>query len=130
MTGRYAGIDSFLQDLSPEKRAALERIRGIVRTEVPEAEECINYGVPAFRLHGKALVAFGAGSRHCSFYPMSPDVQASFAGELAGFESSKGTIRFQPDKPIPEDLIRKLLRARISELHKPGAFAGGSDGES
>jgi uncharacterized protein YdhG (YjbR/CyaY superfamily) len=119
MPGRPLSVDGFLEELSAEKRAALASLRNIIRDEAPEALECINYGVPAFRLHGMALVAFGAGSRHCSFYPMSPSVQASFAAELAGFTTSRGTIRFQPEKPIPEDLIRKLVRARIVEIGIP-----------
>jgi uncharacterized protein YdhG (YjbR/CyaY superfamily) len=124
MPGSPLSVDGFLETLGGEKRAALERLRSIIRSEAPEAEECISYGVPAFRLRGKALVAFGAGSRHCSFYPMSPSVQASFVAELTGFTTSKGTIRFQPGKPIPEDLIRKLVRARIAEI----GISGDSNG--
>lgn len=120
---RAPDMDAYLEALDAEKRTALERLRRIVGEEAPGAVECIDYGVPAFRLHGKALVAFGAGSRHCSFYPMSPSVQASFATELAGFTTSKGTIRFQPGKPIPEDLIRRIVRARIVET----GFSGRSD---
>src|SRR5262245_56645924 len=109
-------FDDFLTALSPEKRAALEILRKTIRSTVPNAEECISYGIPAFRLNGKFLVGLGAGSNHCSFYPGS--ALNDFRDELKGYDTSKGTIRFQPGKPLPTTLVRKLVRARI----KRGGF--------
>lgn len=108
-------IDEYLEALNDDQRQALERLRKAVRAAAPRAEECLSYGLPAFRLDGKALVAFGAAAKHCAFYPMSAATVAEHADELAEFGTSKGTIRFQPDKPLPVALIRKLVRARIAE---------------
>ena len=80
---------------------------------MPKAEECISYGVPAFRLNGKFLVAMGAGATHCSFYPGS--TLAAFKLDLKKYETSKGTIRFQPGHPLPATLVRKIVKARIAQ---------------
>ena len=108
-------IDEYLAGLSDEKRAALERLRKIIRAAAPKAEECISYRLPAFRLNGKPLVAFGAAANHCAFYPMSGSTVEEHKDELKEYETSKGTIRFQPDKPLPAALVRKLVKARIAE---------------
>lgn len=108
-------IDEYLEALDDDQRLALERLRKAIHAAAPGAVECISYGLPAFRLDGKALVAFGAAAKHCAFYPMSAATVAEHAEELAGFDTSKGTIRFQPGKPLTVALIRKLVRARIAE---------------
>jgi uncharacterized protein YdhG (YjbR/CyaY superfamily) len=108
-------IDEYLAPLSADKRAALEKIRRTIQAAVPEAEECISYGLAAFRLNGKPLVAFGATDNHCAFYPMNGSTVEAFQDELEDYETSKGTIRFQPSKPLPTSLIRKLVKARIAE---------------
>jgi uncharacterized protein YdhG (YjbR/CyaY superfamily) len=107
-------IDEYLQALDDDKRAALSKLRKTIRAAAPKAEECISYGLPAFRLKGP-LVAFGATPTHCAFYPMSGSTVAAFKDELKGYGTSKGTIRFQPDKPLPAALVRKLVKARIAE---------------
>ena len=86
-----------------------------MRRAAPEAEECISYALPAFRHAGRVLVAFGASERHCAFYPMSGQTVAAFAGELARWETSKGAIRFVPERPLPATLVRRLVRARMEE---------------
>ncbi|MEO7143907.1 MAG: DUF1801 domain-containing protein [Bryobacteraceae bacterium] len=106
-------IDEYLLALSPEKRAALEQLRTAIRAATSGADECISYGLPAFRLEGKFLLAFGAAARHCAFYPGS--VVQRFDKELKDYETSTGTIRFQPHKPLPCALVRKLVKARIAE---------------
>jgi uncharacterized protein YdhG (YjbR/CyaY superfamily) len=108
-------IDEYLAALSREQRAALEKVRKAIRAAAPEAEECISYRLPAFRLAGKMLVAFGARENHCAFYPMSGTTVQAHQDELTGYETSKGTIRFRPEKPLPASLVRKLVRARIAE---------------
>ncbi len=107
-------IQVFLAALRPEQRAALDRLRKIIRAAAPGAEECISYGIPAFRLHGKFLVGVGAAATHCSFYPGA--ALTSFGEELKGYDTSKGTIRFQPDEPLPSALVRKLVKARIAKV--------------
>jgi uncharacterized protein YdhG (YjbR/CyaY superfamily) len=105
--------DDYLAALSADKRAALEALRKAIRAAVPKAEECISYGVPAFRLNGKFLVAYGAATNHCAFYPGS--VVQALKEELSNYDTSKGTIRFPADKPLPATLVRKLVKLRIAK---------------
>jgi uncharacterized protein YdhG (YjbR/CyaY superfamily) len=111
-TRKIVTIDEYLAGIDDDKRAALERLRNTIKTIVPRAEECISYQMPAFRLDGRVLVWFGAGTNHCAFYPGG--LVTEFEQELAGYDTSKGTIRFQPDHPLPAALVRKLIRARIA----------------
>lgn len=115
MTGKPNNIDEYLAALSEDKRVALEKLRQTIRATAPKAEECISYQLPAFRLNGKLLVGFGAMAKHCAFYPMSATTVAAHQADLAGYDTSKGTIRFQADKPLPVALVRKLVKARIAE---------------
>src|SRR5713226_3647046 len=108
-------IDEYLAALSDDKRAALEKLRKAIRAAAPKAEECISYQLAAFRLNGKMLVAFGATANHCAFYPMSSSTVEAHKDELKGYETSKGTIRFRADKPLPAALVRKLVKARIAQ---------------
>ena len=112
---KHETIDAYLVGLSDDKRAALDRLRKIIRAAAPKAEESISYQLPAFRLNGKPLVAFGATANHCAFYPMSGNTVEAHKKELREFETSKGTIRFQTDRPLPATLVRKLVRARMAE---------------
>ena len=114
MTSRPQTIDEVLAGVSPEQRRALQGLRRTIRSAAPEAEECISYGLAAFR-QGRMLVAFGAKKHHCAFYLMSDRALAGLSGELEGFETSKGTVRFQPEHPLPAALVRKLVRARLAE---------------
>ena len=109
-------FDQFLSALNPDKRTALQKLRKTIRATAPNAEECISYGIPAFRLNGKFLVGLGAAVDHCSFYPES--ALSSLGDELKGYDTGKGTIRFQPGKPLPAALVRKLVKARV----KKGGF--------
>ena len=108
-------IDDYLTALGNDQRAALEKLRKAIRAAAPKAEECISYQLPAFRLNGKPLVAFGAAKNHCAFYPMSSSAVEAHKSALKGYDTSKGTIRFQADKPLPTALVRKLVKARIAE---------------
>jgi uncharacterized protein YdhG (YjbR/CyaY superfamily) len=108
-------IDEYLSAVSDDKRAALEKLRKMIQDAAPKAEEGITYGIAAFRLDGKWLVGFGASANHCSFYPMSSKTVAAHAADLEAYDTSKGAIRFQADKPLPVALVRKLLKARIAE---------------
>jgi uncharacterized protein YdhG (YjbR/CyaY superfamily) len=114
MTGKPKTIDEYLARLSDDKRAALETLRKTIRAAAPEAEECISYQLPAFR-HNGMLVGFGATANHCAFYLMSGTTVEAHKDELKGYDISKGTIRFQANKPLPAALVRKLVKARIAE---------------
>jgi uncharacterized protein YdhG (YjbR/CyaY superfamily) len=107
-------IDEYLATVSEDKRAALEKLRKAIRAAAPKAEECISYQIPAFRLHGKLLVAFGAAAHHCAFYPGASPVEAH-KEDLKDYKTGKGTIRFQPEHPLPAALVKKLVKTRIAE---------------
>lgn len=109
-----ASVDDYLAKVAAPQRAALQSLRRTIRAAAPQAEECISYGVPAFR-QGRMLVGFGATATHCSFFLMSGNTVAQYAEELAGYDTSKGTVRFTPDKPLPAALVRKLVKARLAE---------------
>jgi uncharacterized protein YdhG (YjbR/CyaY superfamily) len=123
MATRKAGtIDEFLAGVNAEQRAALETLRKDIQSAAPDAVEYVNYGVPAFRLHGKMLAGFGASANHCALYPGSLPIEVH-AKELEEYDTSKGAIRFQPEKPLPAALVRKLVRTQAAEL-APKARAG------
>jgi len=113
LTGRPTSTDEYLAAVEPAKRAALQKLRRTILSAVPDAEECISYGLPAFRVGGRVLVWIGAAARHCAFYPGG--IVNQFARELAGFETGPGTIRFQPDHPPPAALIRRIVKARVAQ---------------
>jgi uncharacterized protein YdhG (YjbR/CyaY superfamily) len=123
MAAKPTTIDEVLALVSAEQRVALEKLRKTIKAAAPKAEECISYGLAAFRLNGKPLVAFGASATHCAFYPMSGNMVAAHRDELKGYETSKGTIRFSPEKPLPAALVRKLVKARIVENEGQGKTA-------
>ncbi len=114
MAAKPKTVDEYLAGLSDDKRVALERLRKSIRSAAPKAEECISYQLPAFRQDGM-LVAFGATTKHCTFYLMSSSTVEAHADDLEGYPTSKGSIRFQPDEPLPDALVRKLVKARIAE---------------
>ena len=113
-SARPETIDDYLARLSSDKRAALQKLRKSIHSAAPGAEECIAYGIPAFRLHGRMLVGFGAAAKHCAFYPGALPVRVLDA-ELSAYDTSKGTIRFPADSPLPATLVRKLVTARVAE---------------
>ena len=108
-------IDEYLATTKPDQRRTLAKLRKTIHAVAPKAEECISYGIPAFRLNGRSLVFFGAWANHCSFYPGSSKTLKNFQSDLKGFQVSKGTIRFSCDNPLPTALIKKLVKARIAE---------------
>ena len=106
-------MNEYLADLSEDKRAALESLRKIIHAAVPAAEECISYRIPAFRLGGKCIVWFGAAANHCAMY----GIVKTDMDELKAYDTSgKGTIRFQPEAPLPAALVRKLITAQIANI--------------
>lgn len=104
--------DSYLA-LQPEKvRDVLEKLRQTIKSSAPEAEEVISYGLPAFRYHGM-LVYFAAFKNHCSFFPGS--IVEKMKNELKNYKTSKGTIQFTAEKPLPTALVKKIIKARVKE---------------
>jgi uncharacterized protein YdhG (YjbR/CyaY superfamily) len=109
-------IDQYLAQLPERTRAALQKLREAIRAAAPTATETISYKLAAFR-HEGMLVAFGAAANHCGFYVMSGTVLQGFRDELAEYKTSKGTIRFTPDRPLPSALVKRIVGALIAENH-------------
>jgi uncharacterized protein YdhG (YjbR/CyaY superfamily) len=109
-------IDEYLRTVPEPARATLEKLRKVIKSAAPKATEVISYQMPGFRYQGM-LVYFAAFKNHCSLFPGSA-VMASHVEELKAYETSKGTIRFPIDKPLPAALVRKLVKARIADNEK------------
>lgn len=109
-----ATVDEYLSKVEPDKRAALQSLRETIHAIAPGAEETISYGIPSFKFDGP-LVAFGAAKNHCAFYGMSRAVFQEMAEDLAPYDTSPGTIRFQADAPLPAALVRRVVLARLAE---------------
>jgi uncharacterized protein YdhG (YjbR/CyaY superfamily) len=113
-------VDEYLARVPEPARGTLNRIRAVIRSAVPpESTEAISYGMATFRYKGP-LLGFAAFPSHCGLYPMSPAVIEAFKDELKDFHTSKGTIRFPVDKPLPTALVKKLVKARIAENERKG----------
>lgn len=107
--------DEYLATLTPDKRAALAKLRAAIRAAAPDAEECISYGIPAYRHDGRVICFYHAASHHCSFFPGAHPIAAN-AERLAGYETSKGTLRFPIGKPLPATLVKALVKTRLVEF--------------
>lgn len=113
-SGDVAGVDAYINQADPDIRPRLEQIRSIIAQEAPEAIEKISYGMPTFYLH-ENLVHFAAAKHHIGFYPTPTGVEA-FKSELVGLKWSKGAIQFPHNTPLPEALIRNIVRFRVHEV--------------
>jgi len=120
MGGKPANTAEYLATLTDEQRAVLGALRDVIRTAAPGVEEHFSYGMPAFRLDGKTLIWFAAWKNHYSLYPIGPALLQAHAPEAGAYETSKGTIRFPASKPLPWELVRKLVAVRIGELRERG----------
>jgi len=118
MSKKPATIDEYLASVSDAKRAVLEKLRKTIRSAVPGAQECISYGMPAFRLPGGVVAGFLATRAGCSYYPFSGTTLGTLADELEGYGKTKSALHFSPDEPLPATLVRKLIRARLAEMKK------------
>jgi len=115
MAAKSKTFDNYLEALSRDNREALEKLRKTIKSVAPRAEECISYGLAAFKLDGKPLVALGATDNHCALYLMSNSTVKAHADELDKYDTSTGTIRFSANKPLPATLVKKLVKARMAE---------------
>jgi uncharacterized protein YdhG (YjbR/CyaY superfamily) len=111
-----SSVDDYLSQVPEEARAALETLRKTIKAAAPSTTETISYQMPTFKYQGRALVGFAAFKNHCSLFPYSTKVMASLKEELKSYVTSKGTIRFPADKPLPATLVKKLVKARIEEI--------------
>ncbi len=108
-------IDDYLDALEEPKRTTLAHLRDTIMAIVPDAEECISYGMPAFKLRGKTIAGFAAFKNHLSYLPHSGSVIPQLAKETERYTSTKGSLHFPIDKPLPETLVKELLAVRMAE---------------
>ena len=111
-----SAMDDYLDGLQPMEKVALERVRAVVGGLAPDAEEGTSYGVPAFILAGRPLLGFSAAKKHLSIFPFSPAAIDAVRERLDGFNLATGTIRFSPERPVPEDVLADLVRVRKQEI--------------
>lgn len=111
-------IDGYIDLQPPSGRSALERVRRTIRKAVPDAEECISYKIPAYKLHGRILLYFAGWKEHYSIYPASDAMVESFEGQLDTYRVSKGTLRFPLSEPVPVKLIAQIAKFRSEEMAK------------
>jgi uncharacterized protein YdhG (YjbR/CyaY superfamily) len=115
-----AEIDAYLAGVDEPHRSTLESLRRAILAVVPDAEQGISYDLPAFRVDGIVVAGFGAYRRHVSYFPHSGSVLAELAGELDGYDWSKGTLRFAPGSPLPRGLVRRLVTTRLRQARERG----------
>lgn len=109
-------MDDYLDGLPQDQNEALARVRAVVERVAPDAEEGVSYGMPAYLYAGRPLLGFRVAKKHLSVFPFSPAAVEAVQDRLEGFDLSKGTIRFSPDRPVPEDVLADLVRARQEEI--------------
>jgi uncharacterized protein YdhG (YjbR/CyaY superfamily) len=110
-----AEIDEYLDGLDEPKRSTLEQLRSDILDVVPDAEQCLSYGVPGFKVAGKTIAGFAAFKNHLSYLPHSGSVFPELADELAGYQKSSGALRFAIDQPLPGELVEKLIAVRLRQ---------------
>lgn len=111
-------IDEYLAALSPDRRAALKKLRRTIRSIVPDAKECSSYSMPAFRHEGHVIAGFLATAKGCSYFPFSGRTLGKLAADLAAYDRTKSALHFDPKRPPSVALVRKLLKTRIAETKK------------
>ena len=109
-------IRAYLEAQPPDVRAVLKQIREAIGAVVPDAVDSFSYRIPGVKLEGKALVWYAGFRHHTSLYPIGDAIRRQFAEELAGYETSKGTVRFPLDRKLDVALVRKLVKARLDEV--------------
>ncbi len=109
-------VDAYLDGVPEPQRSTLAQVRAALEALLPDAEQLITYGSPTFKVRGKGVAGFAAFARHCSYLPMSGTVTAALEAELAGYETTKGSVKFAVDEPLPEPILRALVDARLAEL--------------
>ena len=122
-------VDDYLESLAPADRDVISHVYDVVRAAVPDLEQGTSYGMPALMYRGKALIAVMRTRKHIGVYPFSGRVPEAVANALpederSAFEHDKGTIRFQPDRPLPDDTVRAIVSARVAEIEDPSLRKG------
>ena len=113
-------VDDYLAGVPEPQRSTLEQVRATLGALLPDAEQGIAYGVPCFKVGGKGVAGFASYARHCSYLPMSGSITAELAEQLTGYTTSKGSVQFPTDTPLPPDLVAQLVDARRAEIARSG----------
>ena len=108
-------IDTYLAALDEPGRSALEQLRRSILAVIPDAEQCISYGMPAFKVQGKTVAGFAAFKNHLSYLPHSGSVLETLGEQMSGYQGTKGSLHFPKDEPLPASLVEKLVRTRMRE---------------
>ena len=111
-------VDAYLAKVDEPQRSTLEQLRRTILKIVPEAEECISYQVPAFRVSGKVIAGFAAFKKHLSYLPFSGSVLSQLPKELAGYDKTLSALHFPLDRPLPEAVVKKLIDVRLREVRR------------
>ena len=111
-----AEIDRYLLQLEEPKRTTLQQLREAILRTVPDAEECISYGLPAFRVNGKVVAGFAAFKNHLSYLPHSGSVLDELRDQLTGYTVTKGSLHFPADEPLPDRLVETLVTVRLRQI--------------
>lgn len=114
---KFDTVDDYINSFSGETKATLEKLRALVKKLIPESEESMSYGMPGYKLNKKPVVYFAGWKEHISFYP-TPNGMEAFDKELTKYKTGKGTAQFPLDKPLPYDLIEKIIKFRVEEVGK------------
>ena len=113
-------VDRYLSEIEEPKRATLQRLRQSILKVIPDAEQGISYGMPAFRVRGKVVAGFAAFKNHLTYAPHSGSVLRQLGDDLAAYSMSKGALRFPIDEPLPDELVEKLVTVRLGQLSVGG----------
>ena len=113
-------IDTYLAKRPADQREALQQLRAQISRLMPDAEESISYGIPTFKLGGRAVVWYAGWKSHCTIYPLTDSFLAAHTDELTGFGRTKGSLHFTPTTPLPESIVVGLVRARLADLEAEG----------
>lgn len=114
--GQSDAVEAYVAQCPPETQEILQTLRALIREVAPDVTEKISYGIPTFELNGKYVVYFGAWKKHIAFYPVTPELESSLGTEIAPYRSGKGTLRFPLGKPMPLELIRRIVALRVKEV--------------
>ena len=112
----FRSVDDYLASLPEATQAVLRQVRAAIRSALPGADEVISYQIPAYKLGGKAVIYFAGWKKHWSLYPVTEKLQAALGGEIAGYEVSKGTLKFPLSEPVPTALVEKIAKLRAEEV--------------
>lgn len=115
MPAKHQTIDEYLAAVPPAQRAALRALRETINAIIPQAEECISYSMPAFRVGGRVVAGFQATKKGCSYYPFSGSTLQTLAKKLEAYSKTKSALHFEVEKPLPKTLVRALIQARMAE---------------